>query len=126
MSNVHATKPPYFSMLESNKEMYNETVKKFRRFMKQPKIQYKPNVNWTMKRVWKVLNLDDVLEDESQLAQNKEGLEYFYKHERHQNQISESKSMRPRTSSCTYQDKVKYVRYLDNFERSYNRRLSKT
>jgi hypothetical protein len=30
--------------------------------MKQPKIQYKPNVNWNMKRVWKVLNLDDVLE----------------------------------------------------------------
>lgn len=60
--------------------MYEETEKKFRRFVKKPKIPYKPNVNWDMKRVWKVLNLDDVLEEESQLAQNKDGLEYFYKH----------------------------------------------
>ncbi len=41
--------------------MYKETVKKFRRFMKQPKIAYRPDVNWDMKRIWKVLNLDDVL-----------------------------------------------------------------
>jgi hypothetical protein len=34
--------------------------------------------------------------------------------------------LRPRTSSCGYQDKLKYIRYLDNFDKSFNsRRFSK-
>ena len=70
-----------------------------------------------MKRIWKVLNLDGVLEEESHLAHHKEGLEFFYKHERLQNQIQEARSLRPRTSSCSYRDKVKYIRYLDTFGR---------
>lgn len=46
-----------FSMLKANPDMYASTVKKFRKYtMKQPQ-KYKPDVNWDLKRVWKVLNL---------------------------------------------------------------------
>ncbi len=44
-------------MLGANPDMYQATLKKFRKYtMKQPE-KYKPDVNWNLKRVWKVLNL---------------------------------------------------------------------
>lgn len=41
--------------------MYQDTLKKFRRFHKKPKAKQKSEVNWNMKRVWRVLNLDELL-----------------------------------------------------------------
>ena len=51
----------HFSMLEANPDMYQATLKKFRKWTMKPQIRVKPEVNWNLKRVWKVLNLDNIL-----------------------------------------------------------------
>jgi hypothetical protein len=46
-----------FSMLGVNPDMYEATLKKFRKYSIKPAEKYKPEVNWNLRRVWKVLNL---------------------------------------------------------------------
>lgn len=79
-------------MLQSNKEMYKETLKKFRRFHKKDIIQQKSEVNWDMKRVWKVLNLDDVLPEDTittnPVRKDRAAISFYYKSNRLANQIS--------------------------------------
>lgn len=54
-----------FSMLKANPDMYEATLKKFRKYTMKPSDKYKPDVNWNMKRVWKVLNLENVLREDA-------------------------------------------------------------
>lgn len=79
-------------MLQSNKEMYKETLKKFRRFHKKEQPRQKSEVNWDMKRVWKVLNLDDVLPEDlagtHSIRKDDTALCYYYKSNRLASQIS--------------------------------------
>lgn len=52
-------------MLSANPDMYRATLKKFRKYtMKQPE-KAKPQVDWNLKRVWKVLNLQNVLREDT-------------------------------------------------------------
>jgi hypothetical protein len=51
-------------MLKCNAKMYEETYKKFRRFHKEKEPRKKSEANWDMKRVWKVLNLEEILPEE--------------------------------------------------------------
>ncbi len=53
--------PVNFSMLGANPDMYKATLKKFRKYTMKPVEKYKPEVNWDLKRVWKVLNLESIL-----------------------------------------------------------------
>jgi len=55
------TEDVQFSMLKVNPDMYDKTVDKFRKYNIKPKEKYVPEVNWELKRVWKVLNLENVL-----------------------------------------------------------------
>lgn len=48
-------------MLEVNRDMFESTQKKFRKYTMKPQEKVKPQVNWNLKRVWKVLNLQSVL-----------------------------------------------------------------
>jgi hypothetical protein len=48
-------------MLGANPDMYERTVKKFRKWNVKPVDKYQANVNWDLKRVWKVLNLENIL-----------------------------------------------------------------
>jgi hypothetical protein len=44
-------------MLNVHPDIYKATLQKYRKYsMPSPK-KYKPEVNWDLKRVWKVLNL---------------------------------------------------------------------
>ena len=53
-----------FSMLTANPDMYQATLKKFRKLTMKPEAKAKPEVNWKLKRVWKVLNLENVLRED--------------------------------------------------------------
>lgn len=44
-------------MLGANPDMYESTLNKFRKYTMKPIEKQKPEVNWNLKRVWKVLNL---------------------------------------------------------------------
>ena len=59
--NFKNIKDENFSMLKANPDMYQATLKKFRKFTMKPQEKAKPDVNWKLKRVWKVLNLENVL-----------------------------------------------------------------
>ena len=48
-------------MLLANPDMYQKTLKKFRKYNIKTPEKYKPELNWDLKRVWKVLNLESVL-----------------------------------------------------------------
>ncbi len=52
-------------MLGANPDMYQATLKKFRKFTMKPAQKYKPDVNWDLKRVWKVLNLQSILREDT-------------------------------------------------------------
>lgn len=52
----------HFSMLEVNPDMYEAVKKKFRRYNVKP-LKYEPKGTWDFKKVWKILNLEDVLQD---------------------------------------------------------------
>lgn len=55
-------------MLKTNPDMYAATLKKFRKYtMKQPE-KLKPEVNWKLKRIWKVLNLESVLREDAEVT----------------------------------------------------------
>jgi hypothetical protein len=49
--------PIHFSMLAVHPGIYQSTLKKYRRYSVKPPEKYKPEVNWDLQRVWKVLNL---------------------------------------------------------------------
>lgn len=51
-------------MLKANPDMYQATLKKFRKLTMKPEAKVKPEVNWKLKRVWKVLNLENVLRED--------------------------------------------------------------
>lgn len=109
--------------------MYKETQKKFRRFHKKEQVKRKSEVNWDMKRVWKVLNLEEILpeeivSDDNPIRKDKEAIKYYYKSNRLANQISESRALRPRTSSSSHRQKQTYINYLSEFIESANRRIS--
>lgn len=54
-----------FSMLKANPDMYEATMKKFRKFTMKPAEKYKPNLSRSEERVWKVLNLENVLREDA-------------------------------------------------------------
>lgn len=73
-------------MLKINPDMYTSTMKKFRKHtMKQPE-KYKPHLNWSLKRVWKVLNLEDILREETDEI-NPEGIKFFKTSRRLRNHV---------------------------------------
>ena len=104
-----------FSMLKANPDMYEGTVKKFRKWNIKPTVKYKPSLNWDLKRVWKVLNLENVLREDSEMS-NTEGRKYYDSHKRYIQQVTESKSLRPKTSSSSYRTKLQYISYLQQFK----------
>ena len=55
-------------MLQANPDHYESTLRKFRRWTMKPQVKPKPEVNWNLKRVWKVLNLDSVLGDDNEIT----------------------------------------------------------
>jgi hypothetical protein len=57
------TENVHFSMLKVNPDMYEKTMDKFRKYSIKPREKYKPEINWELKRVWKVLNLENVLRE---------------------------------------------------------------
>jgi|JI6StandDraft_1071083.scaffolds.fasta_scaffold50347_5 hypothetical protein len=81
-----------------------------------------------MKRVWKVLNLDDILPEEvagtNPIKKDRAALSYYYKSNRLANQISESRALRPKTSSSNHRQKLTYVNYLAEFVEIANRKQS--
>lgn len=103
-----------FSMLQANPDMYAATMKKFRKFTMKPVEKYKPDVNWNLKRVWKVLNLENVLREDAEVN-SPEGRKFYESHRRYQNHVNEVKSLRPKTSSSTYRTKLQYIAYLQQF-----------
>jgi hypothetical protein len=54
--------PVHFSMLEVNPDMYEAAKKKFRKFHVKP-LEYAPRRPWDFKKVWRILNLEDVLQE---------------------------------------------------------------
>ncbi len=102
-------------MLRVNPDMYEKTVDKFRKYNIKPREKYKPEINWELKRVWKVLNLENVLRDEVEVA-SPEGRKYYDSHKRYLYHLKESKSLRPKTSSSTYRTKLQYIAYLQQFK----------
>lgn len=63
-------------MLGANPDMYEATLKKFRKYTMKPVQKYKPDVNWNLKRVWKVLNLESILREETEVA-SPEGRKFY-------------------------------------------------
>jgi len=108
--------------------MYRETLKKFKRFHKKPQPREKSEVNWDMKRVWKVLNLDQVLPEDvagiSPIRRDSGAISYYYKSNRLASQINESRALRPKTSSSNHRQKLTYVNYLAEFVEFSNRKQS--
>ena len=103
-----------FSMLAANPDMWMAIKKKYRKFEMKPSEKLKADVNWNLKRVWKVLNLENVLREDVEVA-SPEGRKFYESHRRYQNHVSEVKSLRPKTSSSTYRTKLQYIAYLQQF-----------
>ena len=76
-----------FSMLNTNPDMYQATLKKFRKLTMKPPTKVKPEVNWKLKRVWKVLNLENVLREDAEVG-SPEGKKFFESHRRLQNHVN--------------------------------------
>jgi hypothetical protein len=55
--------PVQFSMLEVNPDMYEAAKKKFRKFHAKP-LEYAARTPRDFKKVWRILNLEDVLQEE--------------------------------------------------------------
>jgi hypothetical protein len=81
-----------------------------------------------MKRIWKVLNLEDILPEDVNNNNSKQkdhtAIKYYYKSNRLANQISESRVLRPRTFSSSHRQKLTYVNYLTDFADAMNRKRS--
>jgi hypothetical protein len=106
--------PADFSMLGVNPDMYEATLKKFRKYSIKPPEKYKPEVNWNLRRVWKVLNLETILREDSEIN-CPEGRYFYDTHLRLQNHVLENKSLRPKTSSSSHRAKLQYIAYLHQF-----------
>ncbi len=63
-------------MLGANPDMYEATLKKFRKYTMKPAEKYKPDVNWNLKRVWKVLNLESILREDAEVT-SPEGRKFY-------------------------------------------------
>lgn len=50
-------------MLGVNPDMYDAVKKKYRKYSVKP-IVYEPRSSWNFKKVWRILNLEDVLRGE--------------------------------------------------------------
>lgn len=50
-------------MLEVNPDMYEAAKKKFRKYNVKP-LKYEPKSTWDFKKVWRILNLENILQDE--------------------------------------------------------------
>lgn len=76
--------------------------------------KYVPDINWDLRRVWKVLHLEDLLREDTEVH-SPEGRKFYDCHRRYLNQLTETKSMRPKSTSSTYRNKLQYIAYLQNF-----------
>ena len=101
-------------MLGVNTDMYQSTLKKFRKYTIKPTPKSKSEVNWNLKRVWKVLNLENILREDVELT-SPEGRQFYDTHKKYLNHLNEIKSLRPKTSSSSYRTKLQYIAYLQQF-----------
>lgn len=61
-TDVKVETPGEFSMLETNKDLYKSVKKKYRKQeFRPPKTKNKAEYKWKKKRIWEVLNLENVI-----------------------------------------------------------------
>jgi hypothetical protein len=103
-----------FSMLHVNPDMYEATRKKYRKYSLKT-VSSSPERHYNCKNTWKALNLEDVIRDEEVVLFAPEGRKYFECARRLESQVKETRSCRPKTSSSSYQTKLQYIAYLQQF-----------
>lgn len=101
-------------MLGVNPDMYDAVKKKYRKYSVKP-IVYEPRSSWNFKKVWRILNLEDVLRGEQVEISGADGRKYFDCDKRLRHQMNETKSIRPKTTSSNYRTKLQYIAYLQQF-----------
>ena len=100
-----------FSMLEVNKAQYESSMKKFKIFAMTDKKRSNTQANLeqqkkssknrarSLKQVWQVLNLDNLLQNDEQKLplHNREGKQYYQAHMRMLHHIGNVKTIRPKS-----------------------------
>lgn len=101
-------------MLQVNPDHYAATKDKYRQYFVKPSIpeEKKPR---NFKKLWKLLNLEDILSENDIDITSTEGRRFFDSYRRLQNQVLEAKSVRPKTTSSNYRTKMQYIAYLQQF-----------
>ena len=106
--------PINFSMLHVNPDHFKATKDKYRQFYMDPPLPTKKEP-WTFQKLWNMFQLEDVLKGNDVEIHNREGRRFFESHRRLRNQMMETKSVRPKTTSSSYRTKIQYIAYLQQF-----------
>jgi tRNA A37 threonylcarbamoyladenosine dehydratase len=112
--------PEKFSMLDVNRSMYDQTLKRFRYSLQElrkksmPKVKVELNRGRSLHKIWKVLKLEDVFheEEKSKLTDYEEGMRYYDAHTRKTKHLKDAKGYRPKAVGSNCRIKLEYVEYL--------------